>query len=854
MKNILITLLFGVLIASCTEDDISIERTTDNVIELTLRFPQMENQVIGSRSVAIPEVDDLWTVFCGPDGKVRSKEKCDLTKELEKILSEGVTCYKLRLTVPDGTATVSLVANASSELETVVGGDELTDISFKQFPIEETYIPMYGVADLATLQSTIKPQISLERIIAKTTVAYSPEKESGYDDLFADFEIIGVEGFDFAVEGWLVPVDPLNESTETATLGLNYEKTEFYTYETSYKNASRLVLKTNKGYYPVDYLNNKGETIDIVRNHNYVINVTRVNAMGYSSEAEALNAPAENRLSVVIEDYHEEIYNMIACKDYELGVCDDVVVSSTTETAIVSVVATMIPGMSDAIPMISWNTDADSWVKSSEIKSIKDYSSIDYNSDGKLYTIEFSLDGNVRSQNPRNAEITVSYGDLERKVSITQEGHNFFRDDNRIVLLQHLENATDESTIAYFEFVDNTLHGVTPEQNGGRIRNSGLHFSTIENHYTYYIPYLEGDRLTMPSNPKFTVSDRNMSTPSGRFWVVSLNDNNPVSDTWTSYFTITNGDGIDIVYDVYRTGIFHHISSISHLLDNSKIGWYYYEQVKSSDGVVMLDRNLGADCNQFYTFSVSSLAQYAGSVGAYYRISASKEEGIVASSICPEGFTVPDNMTLESLGIEARSMSVSNSQTYYSYVIQATGADGQMQNVYVPVSGYYEGDIHKNLAHACLWTSSPLSGNQGFSTKSPEYKYWYIYLDINGRSVKMSNMRFVNGSAGQSMESGYKYMPVRCVINKGYAPGGMRKIYYTNPNNWETVYAHYWGNDDTTLNTTWPGEKMEKGSDGKWELSIPKGATMIVFNNGNGVQTDNITISETSNTYSNKWE
>lgn len=816
--------------ASCSDDDVSLVSGTDEMLELTLRFPEMERQAVGSRSVAIPDVDDIWAVFCASDGKVLSTAEIDLTAELEKVLSEGVTCYKLRLVVPEGAAGVALVANAASEMASVTAGDDLSDISFSTLPADESAIPMYGIADLATLQSTIKPQISLERIIAKTTVSYMPATETDYSDLFTDFEIDGVEGFNFATEGWLVPVEPLTQSNQTGCLGLNYGKTEFYSFETSSKNAPRLVLKTNKGYYPVDYLDKDGNKLDVIRNHNYIVTVTQVNAMGYTSESEALKAPAENRLTVLIEDYHAEIYNMIACKDYELGVCDDVTVISTAETAEISVVATEIPGVVNAVPQISWSNE-NSWIKEYRFKTTAEYSSVDYNSDGKLYTIEFSLDGNIRSQEPRNAEITVRYGDLERTVTITQEGHNFFRDDNRIVLLQHLKSASDQSTIAYFEFVDNTLHGVTPEQNGGRVRNSGLHFSTTENSYVYYIPNLDGDRLTMPSNPKFTVSDQTLGSPSGHFWVVTLNDNASVSDTWTSYFTITNSDGIDIVYDVYRTGIFHEITSDnSHLLDNSKAGWYYYEQIKTSNGVIMLDRNLGADCNQFYTFSVSSLAQYEGAVGAYYRIAESKADGQVTSQICPEGFIIPTNLALENLGIEAVSMSAFGSQTYYAYTIQANGVDGQSQNAYVPVSGYYEGDIHKNIAHACLWTSSPLSGNQGFSTSSPEYGYWYIYLDINGRSVKMSNMRFVNGSAGQSMESGFKYMPVRCVKNDVTQPTAKRTIYYTDTNPWGKVRAYYWGGSSTV---EWPGKDMIQVSDNRYKLDIPLDAEKIVFNNGN---------------------
>ena len=78
------------------------------------------------------------------------------------------------------------------------------------------------------------------------------------------------------------------------------------------------------------------------------------------------------------------------------------------------------------------------------------------------------------------------------------------------------------------------------------------------------------------------------------------------------------------------------------------------------------------------------------------------------------------------------------------------------------MSGYYEGATYKDEYHANLWTSSRLSDYQGFSASSPEYGFWYLYLDVFGKTLNMSNYRFVSGSSGGNTGR-YRAMPVRLV-------------------------------------------------------------------------------------------
>lgn len=75
-------------------------------------------------------------------------------------------------------------------------------------------------------------------------------------------------------------------------------------------------------------------------------------------------------------------------------------------------------------------------------------------------------------------------------------------------------------------------------------------------------------------------------------------------------------------------------------------------------------------------------------------------------------------------------------------------------------------DSPKYETHANIWTSTLLSGNQGFDPAlSPEFGYWYLYLNVYGRSTNFSQMRFANGSGGMAPtdDSVYKFMPIRLI-------------------------------------------------------------------------------------------
>ncbi|MDE6683077.1 MAG: starch-binding protein, partial [Muribaculaceae bacterium] len=70
-------------------------------------------------------------------------------------------------------------------------------------------------------------------------------------------------------------------------------------------------------------------------------------------------------------------------------------------------------------------------------------------------------------------------------------------------------------------------------------------------------------------------------------------------------------------------------------------------------------------------------------------------------------------------------------------------------------------------------------------------------------------------------------------------PDGDFVVYYDNSQtNWGTVKIHYW---DGSNNNGWPGVDMKQHSCGHYYFELPAGTTGVVFNNGQGDQTNDVT-------------
>ena len=481
---------------------------------------------------------------------------------------------------------------------------------------------------------------------------------------------------------------------------------------------------------------------------------------------------------------------MIACKDYELGVCGKQTVLGNAEEATITFVTTK----PDFKYSVKSNTE---WITVSPTATVVELPSSGHSSSGRLYTIKLTLSKNYQSA-AHTGIVTITSGDLSRSVEITQLGYDFRTDPNRIVQIRGLAGLSSDDEADYFKWMDASLQGITPAENQGRVRNDGLHFFVGNNTVYYLIPKLQGDELTC-NDTRVNVDKESVN---GFYKVMlannsdeSYNDNN--YNRWISNLTITTitnaGTKITVTYPVYHVGLFAQLTGDAagiYQLGNSKAsGWYYYEmvdvkaKVTKKNGTIedktyhMLDRNLGATTNGYYSPATTALAGNEGAKGGYFKISEAdnsadypaKTDDRVVNALAIGNFKVCDNMCLQGL-IDNNNLEIVEEKTHYGEVyncLRINTDDRDIPQIFIPMSGYYEGKsnedpVYKDSYHANLWTSSRLSDYQGFSSTSPEYGFWYLYLDAFGKSLNLSNYRFVSGSSGMN-KGRYRAMPVRLV-------------------------------------------------------------------------------------------
>lgn len=755
---------------------------------LNLQLTNFTKQQIGTRAGTSETVKSLWAVFYGDKDKYLDKADCFST--LSPPQPDG--SYKVKITnVPAGTKNVHLVANASDMTESEAQNLQSLTAAKERDPQLDAPI-CWGEISIDKLLEA-NPSVTMLRQCAKISLEIDNSIQSNFTNA-------GLYVYNMATKAAIAPAkyiepkktDDLAESTdlrkEDNPLG-NGTATTVAVNETSAGKAM-VIIKANykkseeedyrEGYYKVALYKDANKTTQyaLLRNHHYTIKVIKVNDYGFSTIDEAKKSQPENRLEVEVRDDNPEITQMIACKDYELGVSDYQEINANTTEATVTIVTTLPKATSSDGKLYGVKRN-NSWITACQQETENDISETSRSSKGKKYTLKLTLEKNNQSEIPRTGTITVTSGDLSLDITIKQAGFDFRKDDpKRPVTMQY-----NNSTVApnYFSWLDTDVQGITPTDMQGAVRNDGLHFCVGTANITYLIPKLDDKEIIIKKDNKINVEEDN-----GK-WKVSLTNTTASNDLWKSSFTIINKDGFKITYPVYHTGIFHKIDESSKAYTDYQLtengdkvkGWFYYGVVKvegkKADGTTttyyMLDRNLGASNNGYYAPDVVALAKNNKAIGGYFCISEkqnSKDANQDLSSVlAPEGYTIPTDAVFEELvnagNLEVVPQSTSLGETYNCVRIKTV--DSELPYIYLPMGGFLEGESHKNPIHVNLWTKTLLSGMQGFSTTSPEYGFWYRYFDVYNKRIGLSNMRFVSGSNGKN-NGRYKAMPIRLILQK----------------------------------------------------------------------------------------
>ena len=773
IKHLMIWMGLLLCLVSCKDAMETIGLGGDEIpaegVTLNIELPNFSEKKINTRAGADESISKVTAVFYGESNTYKGMANVNIGSKN----ADGT--YQATISkVPSGTKTVHLVTNINDLTE-----EEAKDLQAAYRKIDTNNPICWGSVSLETLLNGT-PTVDLFRPYAKvtlkvdTTVTDFPEKDAGL--------IINHAAAKSAIApaGYTEPTDALAETTEFS--GTDFgdgTSREVVVTETSAGVANVIIRAKYKGkegykvgYYKVGLYKDaktKKDQYALLRNHNYTITITKVNDYGFEKLDDAVKSDPENRLEVNVVDDNPAITNMIACKDYELGVSDNLSLKATDTEARITLVTTLKSG--------TYNVkikDSDTWIKryDQEGEGITTPESGRLSSSGKKYLLKFTLVPNP-DETPRTGTVTISSGDLKLDVKITQDGFDFMRDPSRQVKM--LKNGS-EIQPDYFAWLDKDVKGIKPEQMQNVKRNDGLHFTVGKNAYSYKIRKLTGDHQPENNDSHFTVSD------DGDYWKVTLNDDRDNNyDLWKGTFTIKNADGINITYTVYHTGIFHKITDDManqyELTEGGDVklkvkGIFYYGVVKvqgETNTYIMLDRNLGATDNSPYVPDINEFQKNKDAIGGYFKISEDKnksdvKQGNLSSTLSPEGFEIPDKSVFEDLvnagTLKTETRKTALGESYYCTFMNTTSSE--LKTIYLPYGGYLEGESHKYPMHVVFWTKTLVSGTQGFSVKSPEYGFWYNYFDIYNSKKGISNVRFVSGSNGNNTGR-YKAMPLRLI-------------------------------------------------------------------------------------------
>lgn len=757
-------------------------------VVLNIELPNFSEKKINTRAGADESISKVTAVFYGESNTYKGMANVNIGSKN----TDGT--YQAKISnIPSGTVTVLLVTNVSNLEETEA--KDLQNIALATPRTIDTSSPVcWGSVSLNTLLDGTAT-VCLLRQYAKVTLKVAGAVKTVFPEEDAGLIINNTAAKSaIAPAGYNVLTEDLAATTEFSNTNVgNGTSREVAVTETS-AGVANVIIKAKykgkegykEGYYKVGLYKDattKKDQYALLRNHNYTITVTKVNDYGFKTLDEAIKAKPENRIEAEIKDDNPAITNMIACKDYELGVSDDLSVKATAAEATEAIKATITlvttlssaTSADDKLYGVSINPSADKWITfdKDDVKETKLPES-ESNSPGMKYVLTFTLAPNI-DETPRTGTVTISSGDLKLDVKITQAGYDFMRDDpNRKVKM--LKNGS-EIQEDYFAWLDK-VKGIRPDQMQGAVRNNGLHFTVGKNAYSYKIPKQEGDVLTYNNDSQslFTVSD------DGGYWKVTLNDNHDNNyNLWKGTFTIKNASDINITYTVYHTGIFHEITDYMANkyelteggVDSLKVkGMFYYGVVKvkgKAHTYIMLDCNLGATDNSPYAPDVNELKDHKGAIGGYFKISEDKnksdvKQGNLSSTLSPEGFEIPEKSVFEDLiangTLKTEVRHTALGESYYCTFMNTTSSE--LKTIYLPYGGYLEGESHKYPMHVVFWTKTLVSGTQGFSGGSPEYGYWYNYFDVYNDKKGFSNVRFVSGSNGNNTGR-YKAMPLRLI-------------------------------------------------------------------------------------------
>lgn len=737
----------------------------------------------------------------------------------KNILWGSITKDKIS---PSETNTISLLRhNAKVTVSTATGNITESGQSFTL-----TNFQVYGTAQIGSAGPLYTNYDSTSKKVTRPTVKDNVGYGFNLTEDLRDEDLLPANGTAQIFEG---------ENKESAVHGRiiikgKYGDKECY-YPIEFKTREKKEGASND--YSEDPATFDYEYVNILRNHHYKVEIQYVRAEGWSTLEEALKAKPDNRLTVMITEENTAIKDVVACRDYALGVTDSEIIFGGDASRVSFDIVHTYTDSDDNYPQpeVSYKAGTGEWKKANDnpggsgwITEVsmpetgETYTDMyvgesTANTQGKKFTVTVTCQQNPDDQNSRSGEFIIKVGDLERKVTLTQQARDYLRGADRTVILEipAYGNKTAVTVIPdYFAWIDqrtenginkgSICYGVRDEDNRGVKRNDGLIFPPLDMYerksVAYYIP-VKGSQEDI-----YAISDRNnaeylkrsMVNRDGKnyFKVELQNFNSGLTD---DIIIQIRGGEETINYRIYTTGFFHKLTDEMVELQTPgtapKTGWYYYEFVQNGNQYI-LDRNLGASSNAPYISTYQHYSQEA--IGGFFQVAnarASVPDGghvdqsdkfwlrrdisdktiLSALDMDMGSMHIPTRGDLETLSITLDKPNSIISSSARTATVEVSGLVKD-NKIYIPHAGYYEGTDNKLSTRANIWTSTIYSEPQGFfpdyiKYANNNYGFWYYYLDGQPKSENISDfnqIRCTDATANDFLDATInRYMPIRLV-------------------------------------------------------------------------------------------
>lgn len=440
MKFSIISIIILLLLVSCSASDDISTPTSDEGVELSFSMTIQENTSV---SLLRASSYDDSSVRCVDLLVFDENESFMQRIQVNTVEGSGDTrTFSARILPTGSSRSIYIIANGrdlsgsdiinfdeiSSGMSEEAVAQLLKTSALTSYTSPEAPLVMWGRADLSEVRSgTTINSINMIRQVAAIKMECA---DATTDNGLADFSLTGFSLMQAATFGKVIPDDYTSSNALPASLSLpaniiytDYISTagngawcyasdnttsDMYLYErvNTFDNAGISIIirgnyKGTDGYYKIWLKDSDKQPISPVRNHRYIINISRVSGPGYLSLEEAMAADYSADVLLEIVDNNDDITDIVVDGKYELGVSSNLVsFNGSGSKTIATILSTNTSVTLSAIADVDWITE------------------LSLSKSGNRYILSGILSATTST---RQGNVIVRAGNLVRTITVEQQ-------------------------------------------------------------------------------------------------------------------------------------------------------------------------------------------------------------------------------------------------------------------------------------------------------------------------------------------------------------------------------------------------------------------------------------------------